>query len=154
MKDPYIIRAHHGMCVAFFQGKGYSSEFTYHMSKIIEQLEKNPTIRISTQTDMICLKCPNNKQGFCETESKVIAYDRQVLKDCGLSEGMVMPYADFKNAVYENILIPNKREEICGNCQWNDLCHFNVRQGTGKRPVYEAVPIDYGIISPNSEELL
>ena len=40
MKDPYIIRAHHGMCVAFFQGKGYSSEFTYHMSKIIEQLEK------------------------------------------------------------------------------------------------------------------
>lgn len=128
MKYQYKIRAHHGMCMAFFQGKGYSSEFTVHMGGIIHKLESNPTICISTQTDIICSKCPNNNQGSCETEGKVIAYDRQVLKYCGLSEGMVMPYADFKKAVYENILIPNKREEICGNCQWNELCHFDADQ--------------------------
>lgn len=34
---------------------------------------------IITQTDAICLKCPNNMQGICETESKVAEYDRQVL---------------------------------------------------------------------------
>ena len=128
MKYQYKIRTHHGMCIAFFQGKGYSNEFTAHMGEIIQKLESNPTIYISTQTDIICAKCPNNKQGLCETESKVIAYDRQVMKYCGLSEGMVMPYADFKRAVYENILIPNKREEICGNCQWSELCHFNTEQ--------------------------
>lgn len=128
MKYQYKIRTHHGMCMAFFQGKGYSSEFTVHMGEIIHNLESNPTICISTQTDIICSKCPNNKQGLCETESKVIEYDRQVLKYCGLSEGMVMPYADFKRAVYENILIPNMREEICGNCQWSELCHFNTEQ--------------------------
>ena len=25
-------------------------------------------------------------------------------------------------------LIPNKREEICGNCQWNELCYFHDEQ--------------------------
>lgn len=125
MEYQYKIRAHHGMCIAFFQGKGYSNEFTSHMGEIIQKLEKNPTICISTQTDIICCKCPNNKQGLCETESKVIEYDRQVLKYCGLSESMIMPYADFKRAVYENILTSNKREKICGNCQWNELCNFN-----------------------------
>ena len=128
MKHQYIIRAHHGLCMAFFQGKGYSSEFIAHMSDILHKLESNPTICISAQADIICSKCPNNIQGLCKTQSRVVEYDKQVLKYCGLSEGMVMPYADFKKAVYENILITNKREEICGDCQWNALCHFNAEQ--------------------------
>lgn len=125
MEYQYKIRAHHGMCIAFFQGKGYSNEFTVHMGEMIHKLENNPTICISTQTDAICLKCPNNIQGVCETESKVTEYDRQVLKRCGLSDGMIIPYADFKKAVYEHILLPGRREEICGNCQWSEICHFN-----------------------------
>ena len=31
------IRAHHGMCLHFFEGKGYSNEFTAHMQKIYEE---------------------------------------------------------------------------------------------------------------------
>ena len=124
MEYQYKIRPHHGMCIAFFEGKGYSNEFTAHMSEMIHKLENNPTICISTQTDAICLKCPNNIQEVCETESKVAEYDRQVLKRCGLSDGMIIPYADFKKAVYEHILIPGRREEICGNCQWSEICHF------------------------------
>lgn len=128
MTEPYKIRAHHGMCMAFFQGKGYSSEFICHMDEMINKLEKNPIVCISTQTDMICSKCPNNQRGICKTESKVITYDRLVLKYCDLSDGKIMPYADFKKLVYENILIPNKREEICGTCEWNALCRFNDEQ--------------------------
>lgn len=124
MEYQYKIRAHHGMCIAFFQGKGYSNEFTAHMSEMIHKLENNPTICITTHTDAICLKCPNNLQGVCETESKVAEYDRQVLKRCGLSDGMIISYADFKKAVYEHILLPGRREEICGNCQWSEICHF------------------------------
>lgn len=125
MEYEYRIRAHHGMCIAFFEGKGYSSEFTVHMSEIIHILKSNPLVCISTQTDVICSKCPNNKQGNCETESRVIEYDRQVLGRCGMSDGMILPYADFKKSVYDNILIPGKREEICGDCQWSEICHFN-----------------------------
>lgn len=110
------------MCIAFFQGKGYSNAFTAHMTEMILKLEKNPAIRICAQTDVICSKCPNNKQGICETESKAAAYDRQVMERCGLFDGMVMPYAEFKKAVLENILLPGMRKDICGTCQWNDIC--------------------------------
>lgn len=125
MEYQYKIRAHHGMCIAFFQGKGYSNDFTAHMGEMIHKLESNPTICITTQTDAICRKCPNNIQGICETECKAAAYDRQVLWRCGLSDGMILPYADFKKSVYEHILLPDKREEICGTCQWSEICHFN-----------------------------
>ena len=125
MEYQYKIRAHHGMCIAFFQGKGYSNDFTAHMGEMIHKLESNPTICITTQTDAICRKCPNNIQGICETECKAAAYDRRVLWRCGLSDGMILPYADFKKSVYEHILLPGKREEICGTCQWSEICHFN-----------------------------
>lgn len=124
MDCEYKIRPHHGMCIAFFQGKGYSNEFTAHMSEMIHKLENNPTICITAQTDAICLKCPNNKHGICETANKVAEYDRLVLVKCGLSEGTILPYSDFKKIVHEHILLPGRREEICGNCQWNEICHF------------------------------
>lgn len=127
MEYQYKIRPHHGMCIAFFQGKGYSSEFTEHMSRMIHMLDSNPMVCVTAKTDAICLKCPNNILGLCETESKVAEYDRQVLLRCGLRDGTVMPYADFKKTVYENILLTGKREEICGNCQWTDLCHSTKR---------------------------
>lgn len=122
MEYQYKIRPHHGMCIAFFKGKGYSSEFTVHMRDMIQKLEQNPMICITMQTDAICTKCPNNRNGLCETPDKVNTYDRQVLSMCGLQDGAVLPYQDFKRMVYEKILQRNKRKEICGNCEWNDLC--------------------------------
>ena len=121
----YKIRAHHGMCLAFFQGKGYGSEFVRHMGRVKSELEKNPTVCIIGQTDRICSACPNNEQGICSTGEKVAEYDKQVLSRCGLSEEAVMPFLDFEKLVYDKILlIPGMREEICGDCQWNSLCHF------------------------------
>ena len=38
------IRAHHGMCLHFFEGKGYSNEFTAHLQKIYERMQKNPEV--------------------------------------------------------------------------------------------------------------
>lgn len=125
MNDGFCkLRAHHGMCLAFFQGKGYSNEFTQHMAKIQEQLSHNPTVCITNQLDVICGACPNHHDGICQTQDKVAEYDRQVLDQCGLTAGTVMPYRDFQQLVNERILLMGKREEICGDCQWTALCHL------------------------------
>lgn len=34
----YRIRPHHGMCLYFFEGKGYSEGFTKHMAEVKEWL--------------------------------------------------------------------------------------------------------------------
>lgn len=120
----YKIRAHHGMCICFFEGKGYSNEFTKHMARIIHKLKENAIVCISDETDIICEKCPNNKEGICETADKVAEYDKQVLLRCGLKVDDVISFSDFQAKVYENIIYSEKREEICGNCQWSSICHL------------------------------
>ena len=61
----YRIRAHHGMCFAFFQGKGYSGAFTENMWKMKERLQQNPEVVLLQETDDVCAKCPNNQNGRC-----------------------------------------------------------------------------------------
>ena len=110
------------MCLAFFQGKGYSDEFAKHMTEVKQLLETNSLVSITRQTDVICSACPNNREGVCVTSETVAEYDRQVLLRCNLPEGKVMPFQEFEKLVYDSILIPEKREEICGNCEWSSLC--------------------------------
>ena len=78
------LRAHHGMCLSFFRGKGYSEGFTAHMAKIKEELESDPAqlIEIVQTMDVICVACPHNKQGVCDTQEKVERYDAAVLRYC------------------------------------------------------------------------
>lgn len=121
----YIIRAHHGMCMCFFRGKGYSKNFVENMEKIIKDLNENPllNVKIVNETEDICDKCPNNKNKKCESYEKVLSYDNKVLEYCALKPGTIMSFSEFRKLVKSRILDENRREIICGNCQWTDLCH-------------------------------
>ena len=118
----YKIRAHHGVCLYFFQGKGYSGEFVENMSRMKAILEKNPEISLMDSPDDICAACPNRLTENCA--EKASRYDREVLRRCGLSAGDTLPYRDFSENVIETILRPGLRAAICGDCQWSSLCHW------------------------------
>ncbi|MGN0376150.1 MAG: DUF1284 domain-containing protein [Suilimivivens sp.] len=118
----YRIRAHHGMCLAFFEGKGYSSEFVKHMGEIKESLAENPVITVVVQTDDICSFCPNNENGICTVEEKVAGYDSTVLSLCGLKPDALVNFKEFEKLVDEKILAAGRRREICGGCQWESIC--------------------------------
>lgn len=116
------LRAHHGMCLSFFQGEGYSDGFTQHMAMVQQSLMQDRLVRVVDGVDEICRKCPNRHGDRCVTQEKVWRYDRQVLTLCGLEAGSVLPYSEFHRLVEEQILISGKREEICGSCEWDALC--------------------------------
>lgn len=120
----YQIRPHHGLCLCFFRGKGYSSEFVENMTRLKAALEENPRIRLTGNADDICAECPNNLAGCCRTAEKVARYDREVLRRCGLSDGDVIPFRELEARVRQMILLSGQREEVCGDCQWNELCHW------------------------------
>ena len=121
MRD-YAIRAHHGMCLYFFQGKGYSGEFVENMEKMKQILEENPEICLMDGPDDVCAACPNRLTEACA--EKASRYDREVLRRCGLSVGQRLFYRDFSQKVIETILRPGMRAEICGDCQWSGLCQW------------------------------
>lgn len=122
MSEPISLRAHHGMCLAFFRGKGYSSDFSAHMQAVHDGMKGNPSLRIVAEGDIICGHCPKLEQGICRSAEKVLSYDRQVLAACGLTEGAELDWETFSKLVRERILVPGKREEICADCQWTSLC--------------------------------
>lgn len=120
----YKLRAHHGLCLFYFNGKGYSDEFVKNMFDVKYLLDKNPLVYITSKTDIICGKCPNNMNNRCKGEDKVTGYDRRVLSRCNLSDGDILPYHSFRDLIYHNIILPGKREEVCGNCSWTKLCSY------------------------------
>jgi hypothetical protein len=119
---PIKIRPHHGMCLAYFQGKGYSEGFTGHMQEMKERFETDPQVKLVVETDEICSACPNNEKETCASARKVEGYDRAVLEYCGLKEGQELSFLSFSRQVREQILAKGRRLEICGDCGWDSLC--------------------------------
>ena len=96
------------MCLSFFEGKGYSDTFTRHMGQVQKMLEANPGITVAAQSDMICEKCPNLKEGQCLSAGKVRSYDKEVLARCNLQENQEISWKEFHRLVEENILSKGK----------------------------------------------
>ena len=69
------LRPHHGMCLAYFKGEGYSNGFTAHMAEMLKLFLSGKKIRLHVDTDEICSACPNNRGGHCEAGDKVAEYD-------------------------------------------------------------------------------
>ena len=118
------LRPHHGMCFHFYEGKGYSADFTDHMGRVIKELEEDPSqmVVLKAETDIVCENCPNNESGVCTTKDKVLRYDRDVLKACGLSEGSEISFAEFISCVKDRIIDAGIRGDICGDCSWDYIC--------------------------------
>ena len=67
------LRPHHGMCLAYFEGKGYSDGFTVNMQKMLEFFEKGADIELTVSGDEICKECPNLKEGSCVSACRSFA---------------------------------------------------------------------------------
>ncbi len=118
------LRPHHGMCFQFYEGKGYSADFTDHMGRVIKEFEADPEQKVvlRSETDIVCENCPNNEGGVCTTQDKVLRYDREVLKACGLCDGSVISFREFSGIVRNKIIDTGIRSDICGDCSWDYIC--------------------------------
>lgn len=120
--SPLPLRPHHGMCMAYFIGLGYSDGFSAHMAQLLQELTAESPVRLTVGADAVCGPCPNNHGGVCDKPDRVAAYDRAVLDLCALEDGQILPFGAFTARVQEKILTHGLRPGICGNCQWNEIC--------------------------------
>ena len=115
----YSLRAHHGLCIQFFGGKGYDAAFTENMEHIVSMLEKDsPDIVLTAGGDIICAACPNMDSAKCASQEKVMRYDRKVLEICTLKEGQVISAKKFLASVRSEIIEAGRINEVCGDCEW------------------------------------
>ena len=116
------LRPHHLLCISFFKGKGYSQDFVKNMTWTINLLKDDTAITFIDGADNICKACPNNTNGQCATQDKVERYDKSLLDLCNLSVGQTLTYSALKQLVDEKVLSCNKRTQICGDCEWSNIC--------------------------------
>ena len=117
------LRAHHALCIRFFQGKGYSAAFTDHMSKVVQRLEENdPEVMLLRECDTLCECCPHERDGVCESAEKVRRYDESVLALCHLQPGEILRWSDLKHLADAIILASGRLADVCSDCQWHGLC--------------------------------
>lgn len=119
----FNVRAHHGLCVTFFEGKGYSDAFNANMAEKKMMLEeKDLIVTITDSADEICKACPHNNGGVCSSIGKVAGYDSAVLELCGIKNGTEIHWSGFVKLVSEKIINVKKLSEVCGDCQWYSIC--------------------------------
>ena len=118
------LRAHHGLCFLFFQGRGYDKKFTENMKRVQTVLLGNPQIKIMHQADVLCRCCPYLQNGQCVSFEKVFNLDQAVMTVCHLQDGMELSWETFSRRVFENIILSGKRQEICKNCEWAAFCEI------------------------------
>lgn len=117
------MRPHHGLCIGFFRGEGYTQEFVDNMSRIIEMLQENPKIKLVSGMDSFCRPCPNQVgEKGCTSEEKVCSYDQRVLELCNLRYGEYILWNDFSTIIQVEILEKGMRESVCGDCAWSHIC--------------------------------
>lgn len=117
------LRVHHALCIQFFKGKGYSSEFVRAMYDRIDYLNnENPLITLCSGCDIICESCPNNIGGECKDKNKVEKIDKRVFKAIGLKAGDRIRWSELKALAYDHIIPKKKIKETCIDCKWMNLC--------------------------------
>lgn len=117
------LRPHHLLCLHFFEGKGYSDEFTANMTSVKSALEQlDPRIELVRGGDIICGSCSNNINGVCSSDEKVSRYDEAVLSLCGIDTECELSFSRLQSIVLEKIIYPHRLEEVCKDCQWSCIC--------------------------------
>lgn len=118
----YKLRPHHGLCIHFFEGKGYSDSFISNMNTIIGDLKDTTSISITMDMDVICDYCPNNNDQVCRTQEKVLGFDKKVAELCHLKVGQCITYLEFKKTIIQHVILDNKMKTVCKECEWAAIC--------------------------------
>lgn len=122
-KNALRLRAHHGLCVRHFRGRGYSDAFVAHMTAVAARLAGDPAqpVKLLCAEDTLCAHCPHN-QGGCDAGVKPERLDRRCLAACGLTAGEEIAWGDYQTALEQKVLHAGRFREICGDCEWFSLC--------------------------------
>lgn len=119
------LRPHHGLCLGFFEGYGYSDGFSRSMAAVLKGLRADTVIRLVEGHDCICKNCPNRVTA-CPNAA---LYDGRVLRLCGLKSGEKLTWKEFQKRIQECVTGAGKLADVCGNCKWVSICEKKTYNG-------------------------
>ena len=124
----FRIRPHHVLCLNNFISKGYCDEFSKNMAQVKKALESdaNTKVVIAKGCDDICSLCPHRIGQKCDTDDKVISFDKNALKVLEICENCCYSWSELCDKFYEKIVLQDRLNDVCGECCWKNICEKQV----------------------------
>ncbi|WP_034744240.1 DUF1284 domain-containing protein [Halalkalibacter wakoensis] len=136
----FKLRGHHLFCLLGYRGMGYSPEYTENMTRLHQELRREPNtiIQIVEGPDHLCLKYPNSGEYHCQN-SVIYERDAVILKKLNLKIGQVKSWDSIETSI-QKYVTPSDIETICDTCSWRayGVCEEGVQEileGKGLREV-------------------
>ncbi|WP_284036898.1 DUF1284 domain-containing protein [Neobacillus sp. 114] len=136
----YRLRGHHLFCLLGYRGMGYSEEYVKNMTRLHENLRKNPTtlIHLVNGPDHLCEKCPSTGQYHCE-DKHIYERDAAILEKMGLKIGQILSWEEIESHI-RKFVVPADIQTICETCSWRSygVCEEGIQEihdGKGLREV-------------------
>jgi len=124
LKPPIRLRGHHLICLHFFSGEGYDSEFVENLRKILEKAESGEEIEICSGADDICRKCPHLKGERClhdeDVDGEIREMDRRAIKLLRLSAHRRVKWLKIKDEI--PAVMHEWSKDYCKTCSWRSAC--------------------------------
>ncbi len=120
------LRAHHLICLHFFNGEGYDRNFIENLEDVLEKVE-DEDIEVCEGVDDVCIKCPFMKDYKCEyhedAESEVKEMDRMAMELLEIKGDTKIRWQDLKERIPE--IFPRWYANHCYDCDWSNACEKN-----------------------------
>ncbi|HPD08199.1 MAG TPA: DUF1284 domain-containing protein, partial [Methanomassiliicoccales archaeon] len=87
--------------------------------------------RLEASCDALCAACPNAAEGVCRDHRSVLRKDRSAALFLGLPERAVLEAAPLIRSVEERMRSLTDIRQVCGDCQWAELCNEWLRGRRG-----------------------
>lgn len=119
-------RGHHLICLHFFNGEGYNSEFIENLSTTLE-VARNVAIEVCQGADNICKKCPSLKEDTCQfsldADKEIKKMDSIALALLGAVPGDKLAWQQIREKL--PLIFEEWHGAWCVNCGWRRACEGN-----------------------------
>lgn len=121
------LRGHHLICLQFFSGEGFPPEFVANLGEIIKKAEAGKAVRVCTDCDDICTRCPYLQDERClynkDADEEIRNMDRTALALLNAEAGEAMQWREMKEKVQGIFSVWSG--QYCNGCDWKQVCEKN-----------------------------
>jgi hypothetical protein len=146
------LRAHHFLCIATYQGKGYSPDFVANMNRVWAHAKRGAVgdVQATSEADPICHACPHLRDRddpvSCKFQTSIGARDRRMIQAMGWEENQQVSFEDVMEVVHTRH--KDLMDQVCNGCDWVPICaqqRFTLRD-----PLF-VLPVEPATAPPSSE---
>jgi hypothetical protein len=120
------LRGHHLICLHFFSGEGYDSNFVENLKNVLRRTEYDE-IEVCDGADDICSKCPYLKYYKCQydehADNEIREMDETALSLLKVKPHIKVRWQDIKKKILQ--IFPEWFKKYCTDCDWEVVCNKN-----------------------------